>query len=237
MYRFKLNNAELNIEHFPEHVKEFIKDTLLSGLETDGHELYTIQVEEVEFKHRDGFIPSSYNRGGFDAIGFTDLISLWSSGTEVSHKKAQAEIERQIEASFDYLRDDLSEKYSELMTKFNLTKEDLTYRNLDKLSEKHPELTDLFKAFEEGEDSYLSDDSSSIMFSARFLYHGYDNGTHSASISAAVNTEGPYHRSHISWSPSTFCEGAKEIEITWANEKEFKRKFIKALNQCIKEVF
>lgn len=68
------------------------------------------------------------------------------------------------------------------------------------------------------------------------MYHGQEAGIHKASVSVAINTEGPYHRSHIPWSPDTFCEGTKEIEISWKTESGLKKKLVKALKQAKEEV-
>jgi hypothetical protein len=227
----------MNIEHFPKRIKDFIKENLEEKLSLD---LYSKQVEEIEFKARSGFIPFSGNKGGFRAIGFTDLNYFWGSGNMVAHRDARNEIERQIEYSLDLVRDDIFEKYQEYFDENKITKDKVNHTDLSDLYHKATNdktLVEILTDFEEREVSYLSDEQSSIMFETRFLYHGYENGVHSASISAAVNTEGPYHRSHISWSPNTFCEGVKEIKIKWKNEKEFKEKFKKALEKCIKVTF
>lgn len=192
--------------------------------------------EKIECRRRDGFIPYSHNRGGLVACQFTDLINLWGSGTQVAHVKAQAEIERQIEYSLELAKESFFEEFeTELKNLDIMDKTDtrLNYHDLHEMQQ-----VQLAEKLSMTEHEHLSDGDSSIMFETRFMYHGQDEeGIHSASISCAVNTEGPYHRSSISWSPGTFCEGSKEVEIEWTTDEELQTKLSAALNKTSSEVF
>jgi hypothetical protein len=110
---------------------------------------------------------------------------------------------------------------------------DEIWRQINLVLDERPESAE---ASDEHLDALGSDDSS-IMHEIRFMYHGCENGVHRASVSCAVNTEGPYHRSHISWAPNVFCEGAKEVEITWKTDGGLARKLKRALAETSKAVF
>jgi hypothetical protein len=210
-------------------VRELVRDTLNGAPETRGCD----GVEDLECRARDGFIPYSHNRGGVEATDFTNLNALWCSGVRVAHKKAQKEIERQSELCLEYARKDFFENNKTELFAVGVTGPDgVSYHDLYENGH-----TALAEAFAEYESEALSDDSSSIMFHVRFMYHGAEDGVHRASVSCAVNTEGPYHRSHISWAPGVFCEGAKEVEIEWRTIKQLAARLKKALKQTSEEVF
>lgn len=163
--------------------------------------------EDIEYESRDGFIPFSHNHGGLQLRGFTNVASIIGSGDLPTHQGAADEINRQ----WDYNR--------ELVAEDN--------PSLDSESD------DFFdKVYESADDS-----ESTVMYEIQAMYHGKDNNRHSMSISAAVNTEGPYHRRSISWAPKVFCEGATESEIVWQTAAEFKKKFERAVKNVVKQTF
>jgi len=91
---------------------------------------------------------------------------------------------------------------------------------------------------ESGQCELDPDGQCSVMYQLRVMYHPQDDdGVYSASVSAVVNTEGPYHRSSISWAPSVFCEGSKEIKIEYRTVAEFETKLKDSLDLVIKEIF
>ena len=193
--------------------------------------------EYIECRNRDGFIPFDHNKGGLVLNGFTDLRAIWGSGNLPAHKKAAKEIQRQIDYSFECLAKDTFDCFKDLLVSKGLTKKHCTYHTMRDLAEKDSSLDEVAQSIENDEYEYLSGDENTIMFELRFMYHGCENGIHRASVSAAVNTEGPYHRSHIPWAPGIFCEGAKEIGITWRTESGLRTKLEKTLKQVTSEVF
>lgn len=213
-------------------IKELVKETFIHNCDV----FYT-ELEEIECHKRDGFIPHSFNRGGIEIKGFTDLMSIWGSGNYPAHKGARKEIDRQIIEGFKDIAQNLYDDNTELAEKHGLKAEDFNYHTIQEIAETYEDFLPVLSDIESMEQEHLSGDYASIMYSIRFMYHGKVNGKHSALISAAVNTEGPYHRSHIPWAPSVFCEGAKEVEIEWTNQVELKRKLKKALETVTKEVF
>jgi len=225
------------------NIQDKIKATLLKAFEDaskpDCFPYGQDAIAEIECYSRDGFIPWSGNKGGIQIRGFCTLMDIFGGGYYPSHDKARAEIERQIELDLGYASEATFEKHKELLEKHNVTQKKATYVNIQKLVDKgKKELEPVLQTIQVEESNYLGDsDSSSIMYEIRFMYHGCTNGIHSASVSAAVNTEGPYHRSSISWAPNVFCEGAKEVEITWKNQGGLETKLKKALKTTISEVF
>lgn len=237
------NEAQGYFEELPKGMQELIKGLVLEAAENrGGPDCYKLDAEalsSIECQSRDGFIASSANRGGLIYQNFTDLMSYWGGGYSVSHDAAQKEIERQIELS---LKDASESTYNHFKPFFDAHKikpEQVNYHHLQDLAERAGSNTfdEPIQHIQDAELECLGGDQSSIMHELRFLYHGKENGVHSASVSAAVNTEGPYHRSSISWAPGVFCEGSKELEITWRTQKELKTKLTKALAKVSKAVF
>ena len=188
-------------------------------------------IDSIECHSRDGFSPHSWNKGGIEYNNFTDLMSYFGGGYSVSHTETNAEIERQIEYSLECANESFRDNH--LLELQDIPQAKRNYHDLYELG-----LGSLAEKLSEYESESLCDDQSSIMHSIRFMYHGVDSkGIHSASVSCAVNTEGPYHRQHISWAPGVFCEGAHEVEITWRNDNGLKTKLTKALKQCSGKVF
>jgi hypothetical protein len=238
----KIDEDSVYFDALPKGTQELVKDLILEAAQDrDGPEGWKPDdeaIEEIECRSRDGFIPHSFNCGGLEYSNFTDLMGYWSGGYSVAHKGAAKEIERQIDYMFKLLRENTFEKFNEVLTAKNLKEDDCNYHTIQELVDKgDTELKNVLRYIEDNECEYLGVEDCSIMHSIRFMYHGTIDGVHYASVSAAVNTEGPYHRSHISWAPSVFCEGAKEVEIKWTNQRELKARLKKALANVCKAVF
>lgn len=216
--------------------KEIVKDAILKvAQERRGPDCWKSDddaLESIECKSRDGFIPHFFNKGGFDYNNFTDLHAYSGGGYSCKHKEAAAEIERQIQYGLDSAIENFRKNNDLKLNQLGITKEQTDYHTLHELG--HHELAEELSSYE---NENLSGESS-IMHSFRFIYHGKnDDGIHSASVSAAINTEGPYHRSHIAWAPSVFCEGSSEVVIQWRNNAELKRKLEVAFKKVHKAVF
>lgn len=233
-------DAEGYFDGLPKGTQDLVFDILNETFDAYVTDTYPYdakdRTEEIECRSRDGFIPHWFNRGGLEVRVFKTLGDLLSSGAQVSHKKAQAEIERQTEYMLKLHREHVFEKFQDLLKTKGIAPDKINYSDLNYLAEQDADLKQVANYFEDTEHDFLDDSESTIMFTVRFMYHGKIDGEHSASISAAVNTEGPYHRSHISWAPEIFCEGAKEIEITWRNQTELKKALKRALETVCKAV-
>ncbi len=236
------NNPAIGyFEELPAELQSMVREMLIDAFDNAGKvDTYPSaeeSLEEIECHSRSGFVAYSSNRGGYEVKGFTDIGSIRGSGNYPAHVAARAEIERQVDYSYNLLAQRVFEEFQTLLTARGLTEADCFYHRMDELAQTDPALEAVRRSIEDGESEALGGEYSSIMYSARFLYHGVLNGIHRASISAAVNTEGPYHRSYISWAPNIFCEGAREIEIAWRTDSGLKRKLKAALDVCIKEIF
>lgn len=211
-----INQNIMNFEELDQTTKDIIWNSIddhQNLIKPEGYKSSEDCFEEIEFKHRDGFIPYDHNRGGIVWTNFTTLEAYWGSGYEPKNKDAAKEIKRQIEVNEEYALDEFKQRFPKEKPDIN---NDNYYEILCE---------------------YLNDDNSSIMHEIMFMYHGFDGKKHTASVSVALNTEGPYHRSHISWAPKMFCEAAKEIEISWSTNNELKNKLDKILKKLIKEMF
>lgn len=196
------------------------------------------EAEELEYQPRDGFSPFSHNHGGIIVRDFSSVQMITGSGRFPAHEKAAAEIQRQYDYHLECVAEAAASKFTIELAARKLSEKDCYYREAQELEEKFPN-DDFFSELRQWiENAECEGDSeSTIMYEIQFMYHGETKKKHTASVSCAVNTEGPYHRRHISWAPNVFCEGAKEIEITWTTERELKSKLKKALEKCAKEIF
>jgi hypothetical protein len=235
--RFRdLNDSEY-FDQLPKSTQEIVSELILEASENH-HDACGRDVEQIECRSRSGFIPSSSNYGGMQINQFTDLAYFWGGGHSVSHKEANADIQRQIEQCFAYHSEHVFEKFETLLNAKKITKEQCNYHDLQDLAKTDGDLYEVAQYCENSEMDFLSGDDSSIMLQVRFLYHGRDEkGLFTASVSCAVNTEGPYHRSRISWAPGVFCEGSKEVEISWKNDRELKKTLKATLKTLTEQVF
>lgn len=212
--------------------KEIIEDLLKEYWNV---ETWSEEFEEIEHKSRDGFICASHNKGGYTLTGFSDIMSIVGSGCHPTNKEAREDIDRQYEYHMDCVAESTYENFEELFDKHGLTREQAYYHDIYNMSEKNEDFSEVLHFIENAEQE---DTEMSVMYQLRVMYHGKkDSGWYHASVSAVVNTEGPYHRSGIGWSPNTFCEGGKEVEINYRNEKEFKRILEKTLCELVSKTF
>lgn len=239
-------------ESLPKTTQEIVREALINAAKDrngpegwkDDNEL----IEEVECHRRDGFIPFSNNKGGLRYRNFTDISSYFGGGHTPSHKDAAKEIERQIEYALTEATKYTIEKMGSENFKryFNSDASKVNYDSLTDLEETlrkqgKSESSELVQSWlnelQNAENEGMNGGYASIMHELQFKYEGKDNGVHVAYVSAALNTESPYHRSHISWAPNIFCEGSEGVEIKWRNNAELKRKLDKAFKKVSKAIF
>lgn len=227
-----LNYPDLNQstrDLIEELCKEAIDDSDVEGFGSDN-------VDQLEFERRDGFIPYSHNHGGVSIKDFTDIGYISGSGNYPSHKGACAEIERQVEYAYKCAKEYLWDNHEPELRALGIDSKDhdkLNYNDLCDLN-----ASSLAETLSECESENMSGDYGSIMYEVQFMYHGVNEaGLHEASVSCAVNTEGPYHRRSISWAPNVFCEGAHEVQIEWTTDADLETKLRQALNETSSEVF
>lgn len=243
--KFTENNESKYFNELSKETQQIVKDAILKAADDrsgpEGYKSNDDALSSIECKSRDGFIPFSHNKGGILYRNFTTLNDYFGGGYIVKHKGARKEIERQIDFSLQSASEAFFAHHGHKIVKYKMTVENTNYHSLLKLEEKHPndkDLKSISETFSEYERSNMDGDDSSIMHEIRFMFHGVnDEGKFSASVSCAVNTEGPYHRSSISWASGVFCEGAKEIEIEWRTDKQLIKELETALKLCSKEIF
>jgi hypothetical protein len=213
-------------------VSELIKEALDSN-----YDCYDREVEQIECRSRSGFVPYSHNHGGMEIVTFTDLAYFWGGGHSVAHAEADKEIQRQIAVSFEFHSEHIFDKYKELLTSKGVLVSQCNYHDLTELVKSDDDLAEVARECESTEMDFISGVESSIMMRIRFMYHGLVDGKHNATVSCAVNTEGPYHRSHISWAPKVFCEGSESVELAWSTDGELNKTLKAALKKLTTEVF
>jgi hypothetical protein len=228
-------------EELPESTQTIVRELILeAAADRSGPEGFKQDdecMEDVECHSRDGFIAFDHNRGGLCYRNFATLSDYNSGGYTPAHKRAAAEIAGQIEYSYKLLAESTYERFKALLDSKGLTAKDCLYHVLDELCRTDESLKPVRRYVEDGESEVLSSDNDTVMHELRVMYHGVEGGIHSASVSAALNTEAPYHRSSISWLPGAFCEGAKEVEIEWTTDAELTAALKSALSTVSKEIF
>ena len=239
MRAFKFESDKIGyFEELSENTREVVKALMLKAFDlgvSNASDCYPFsdddRTNDIECHSRDGFIPYAHNRGGIQVRAFTDLSSIEGSGYFPSAARSRDKIENEISEELVRIREAFFEKHEEVLTALGYGLDDCSYHRLEELEVKHAELKGFTNAFSELEHDYLGSECNSVMYLLQFMYHGKDeNGKHSASIAAALNTEAPYHR-------AGHCELAKEVVITWKTERQLKEKLAKALTKTVNAIF
>jgi len=194
-------------------IKDFLDD-----LDPSFPEAIEQDIETIECRSRDGFIPHSHNCGGFDKQWWTDFSMIQGTGYEVvgyGTKEANDEYTEALETFFKY---DLPDEYKSLVD--SLPSDKLNYHDLEDLGH-----TDLIEALEEYTDDWLR--HCMVWFGYRAMYEGIDSeGIHTLYIYSCTNQSEYY---------GAFGNGSDTIaehEITFTTPLELKFK----LNQIKEEL-
>jgi len=230
-----MNTVKMNeIEYFDDldqntldKVKDILKDAFDDNV---GAELFNSEIEELECRRRDGFIPYSHNKGGFRVYGFTSLDYIRGSGTYPASKQATKQINDAIDMSISDLNENIFEDNKELLQANGIKSAGgIGYHILQELSEKSAELYKVFRTYGDRENDSLSDDYSSVMYGLQFMYNGIEKGMHKADLFAFVNVnDAPYHRMGSSV--------GKEKVIKWRTKRELLQKLKAAANELAGKV-
>jgi hypothetical protein len=133
------------------------------------------RLQELECRRRDGFIPHSWNMGGWGASSFSTIRDVMGSGMMTGSKKVNELIEKYY-----------NERYNEVLESFLSEKQikELDYDNLELMDEFYTSL----------DESFCSDyDSISVEYQGRYL--GYEMGVHTISLNVFISvTDAPYFR-------------------------------------------
>jgi hypothetical protein len=197
---------------FNEIIRELVEET---GRDLHNDQYGCREVEEIEYKSRDGFIPSEANRGGWEYTDFTTVDHVNGSGCFFASKEATKRAKKYYDDAFKECQKQLG---------------------MRRFPQNEKKREELYEAVTE----YLRDET--IMLNVRVMYHGVDDkGTHVASVSGVVNWEAPYHRSsgalYRNAGVRMQTEDAHEIEISWKTEKQLRTCLAKALAEVKSKLF
>lgn len=238
----KERDLNMYFDELPKDLQDMVRELILEAAENrngpEGFKTDDECIESVECRSRAGFIPFSHNKGGLTYRNFATHMDYFAGGYDIAHKKAHEKLREMMEQSiadtYGYFFDD----NKELLESHGFKRETFSYGELQDKANLGSPLYDVLNDLGNAESESLSDENSTVMHEFRFMYEGQDeDGVHSASVSAAINLEAPYHRSSISWMPGVFCEGASEVEIEWKTKAELKNKLKIALSKVSADIF
>jgi hypothetical protein len=197
------------LDESPE-ISEKIKSAVTDAFEhiSTKYELFAVDTREIECRSRDGFISS--NDGGWEAIGFTDLSMLSSTGRLYNlPEKARDALEKLYNDCMDMARKEFIRTHKKELE--GIPEDKINYHDLYELNKGN-----LAEKLSEFESDYTSGDDSTVMFEIRAMFGrgSENNGERTLYVSVMVNWEAPYHREK-----SAFMF-AKEVEITTDNPQE-----------------
>jgi hypothetical protein len=195
-------------------------DEAMDDMNTSYESASDYKGEEVEHEYRDGFIP--YTDGGYEAVWFETLGSLYGSGTNLPTKPLDDEKDRQIEYNQKVALEQFIENNQELVEQIGEDKID--YHSLYELGygEEAEELS-------ESEMSYMYEDT--IMMRILANYYAPENsraedGKHSIRLFGDVNLESPYHRAGN-------LDDSHEYSFTFNSISELEEEIDKGLSEVI----
>jgi len=177
-------------------------------------DVYGTNINEVENRHRDGFIP--FTDGGFDGLGYATLRDAHSTGAAPSVIQPYLGSEMKgIEKAWD-------EENPE---------HPISWIRADE--EEHPTLPGIERSrecehwrekFYEFEDEYMRE-GGTYFYKVRVLFHGDQHSSQSGEPEAyfmvGINTDFEYGRDHIPW---LACYGSNPNCTKWVWEKTVKIK-------------
>lgn len=154
-----------------------ILETEFSGLD--------VEVEEIESKRRDGFIPDSANHGGYKVSRIIPQSLLYSASI---NEKVNRGLEESREKDSEMVAEEMKRKHSKELADWSLEKirpSQLEEAGLDKIA----------REFEELEMSY--GDEETVHAEVRIMYHGEnEDKIHSFTVDSVINWNSPYHQDH-----------------------------------------
>lgn len=198
-----------------------------------------IKIEELECERRDGFIPHSFNKGGWEAsfiaYGYTDIINSLELSPEVISRLEDLQsddYEYALSDTFDEFKPHLKRAGINDVKSFKsywnkLIAEGVSDYVNDKDTGEAIVSIDEIRSFLHDKESEQEIDQA-VMFKFRIMYHGYDNdsGYFSATIDSRINWEAPYFRD------GKGASDYKEVEIEFKDESDLKE----IIDNSIKEV-
>lgn len=178
-----------------------IKSAVENAFETIStkYELYAVDTRELECRSRDGFI--THNDGGWEAIGFTDLSMLSSTGRLYGlPEKARDSLEKLYNQAMDEAKKEFIKKHKADLE--GIEEDKINYHDLCEMGQ-----STLAEELSEYESEYSSGEENGVMFELRAMFgRGIEERT--LYVSVTVNWEAPYFRDK---SDFMFCKELKVI--------------------------
>ena len=176
-------------------------------------------VEDIECRRRDGFIPHSWNRGGIEAHRHEDLGYFWGGGYSVGVKAAQKVIDKWTDIALKDAKESFIEKYAEVLSDLEVPNDKVDFHGLRELG--HIQLSEEFGEYE---NEHLYGEYSSTLHTVRILYNGDNKWT--VAVLHRIS-DAPYHRT---------CDGFKEWKFTASTVKQLTSK-LNGLKAKIEKAF
>lgn len=208
MYDYETQNHALKIENYRQ-VDVKIMDAIALQLKDIADDIgLSERVQEISCRRYDGFIPHSWNQGGYQSHGYTTIDMIMGSGCMSGSEKFN-----------DMIEDDYNKQMKECFETY--CKEN----DLDPEKVEYDTLTDDQRSeYESMESEWLDSDYDSICVQYQGRYLGYENGVHTISLNIFLcSSDAPYHRS---------SDDDLEIEITFKDigSKNCQNKIKKAVD-------
>jgi hypothetical protein len=198
---FPIETKKTYFDELPEEMQLVVADFLEAVKVHNEEFMYTgdrirfDDLDEVECRRRDGFIPHDYNKGGLQLNGWLSLYDFYFGEFHLGGKAGKV-IKQMSDISLKMARETFIEQNSASMTKFNLKEKDIDYH---KLYEKG--LSALAERWSEYEMENLNSDQESTLHQVRVMYDG--QGTFAIDVMHRIS-DAPYHRT---------CDAFKEFKV------------------------
>jgi hypothetical protein len=195
-------------------------DDSIDEMPTEFENANSYKGEEIEHTYRDGFIP--YTDGGYEAVWFEYLGSMYGTGHNLPTKPLDDEMNRQIEYSYKIAKESFIEKYPEIVEEIG--EEKIDYNSLYELG-----YGDEAEELSEMESESMWEDT--IMMRVLANYYSPENtravdGKHTIRLFGDVNLESPYHRAGN-------LDDSYEFEFTFDSIDELEEKMDEGIRQVI----
>lgn len=182
-------------------------------------DVYGTNLNEVENRWRDGFIP--FTDGGFDGLGYATLRDADGTGA------APNVIEPYLESARKEAEKDWDEQNPEHPVAWIYADEDTTQLTLPGVPPSR-ECDHWREKWYEFQDAHIGE-GGTYFYKVRVLFHGdehrSESGEPEAFFMVGINTDFEYGRDNIPW---LACYGQKTQQTTWVWEKTVKIKNLSA---------
>lgn len=206
-------------------------DSIIKDFMTDLDSTYDYgfgkDVEPLECRSRDGFIPHSHNCGGYDKEYYTSIADIWGSGCDLTGELNTERAHKVYEDAFENLiKYDLDRTLTPDQIKVlqDIPKEKWNYHDLSDLGH-----SDIAETMDEYTYDWMRE--CSIWFGYRAMYEGKsENGWHTLMIYACAN-ESEY------WGMcGRGSETVQEHEVKFRNAKELQTK-LESIKSALESAF